>query len=37
MHMTPSSLRGRLDTNNLKTSKTIIMSQSMIGGAVLMM
>jgi hypothetical protein len=30
MHRTPSSLRGRLDTNNLRTSKTIIMNQSMI-------
>jgi hypothetical protein len=29
-HRTPSSLRGRLDTNNLRTSKTIIMNQSMI-------
>jgi hypothetical protein len=25
-----SSLRGRLDTNNLRTSETIIMNQSMI-------
>jgi hypothetical protein len=30
MHRTPSSLRGRLDTNNLITSKTIIINQSMI-------
>jgi hypothetical protein len=29
MHRTPSSLRGRLDTNNLRTSETIIMNQSM--------
>jgi hypothetical protein len=28
MHMTPSSLRGRLDTNNLRTSETKIMNQS---------
>jgi hypothetical protein len=30
VHRTPSSLRGRLDTNNLRTSKTIIMNQSII-------
>jgi hypothetical protein len=30
MHRTPSSLRGRLDTNNLRTSETIIMNQLMI-------
>jgi hypothetical protein len=30
MHRTPSSLEGRLDTNNLRTSETIIMNQSMI-------
>jgi hypothetical protein len=30
MHRTLSSLRGRLDTNNLRTSKTITMKQSMI-------
>jgi hypothetical protein len=30
MHRTPSSLRGRLDANNLRTSKTIIMNQSII-------
>jgi hypothetical protein len=30
MHKTPSSLRGRLDTNNLRISETIIMNQSMI-------
>jgi hypothetical protein len=30
MHRTPSSLKGRLDTNNLRTSETKIMSQSMI-------
>jgi hypothetical protein len=30
MHRTPSSLRGRLDTNDLRTSETIIMNQSMI-------
>jgi hypothetical protein len=30
MHRTPSSLKGRLDTNNLRTSETIIMNQSMI-------
>jgi hypothetical protein len=30
MHRTPSSLRGRLDINNLRTSKTIIMNQSII-------
>jgi hypothetical protein len=30
MHRTPSSLRGRLDTNNLRTSETKIMNQSMI-------
>jgi hypothetical protein len=30
MHRTPSSLRGRLDTNNLRTRKTIIMNQSII-------
>jgi hypothetical protein len=27
MHRTPSSLRGRLDINNLRTSETIIMNQ----------
>jgi uncharacterized membrane protein affecting hemolysin expression len=30
MHRIPSSLRGRLDTNNLRTSETNIMNQSMI-------
>jgi hypothetical protein len=30
MQRTPSSLRGRLDTNNLRTSKTILINQSMI-------
>jgi hypothetical protein len=30
MHRTPSSLRGQLDTNNLRTNETIIMNQSMI-------
>jgi hypothetical protein len=30
MIRTPSSLRGRLDTNNLRTSETKIMNQSMI-------
>jgi hypothetical protein len=30
MHWTPLGLRGRLDTNNLRTSETIIMNQSMI-------
>jgi hypothetical protein len=29
MHRTPSSLRERLDTNNLRTSETNIMNQSM--------
>jgi hypothetical protein len=29
MHRTPSSLRGRLDKNNLRTSETKIMNQSM--------
>jgi hypothetical protein len=30
MHRTPSSLRGRLDTNNLRTNETKIMNQLMI-------
>jgi hypothetical protein len=30
MHRTPLSLRGRLDTNNLRTSEIKIMNQSMI-------
>jgi hypothetical protein len=30
MHRTPSSLKGRLDTNNLRTSETIIINQLMI-------
>jgi hypothetical protein len=30
MHRTPSSLKGRLDTNNLRTTKIIIINQSMI-------
>jgi hypothetical protein len=29
MHMTPLRLRGRLDTNNLRTSETNNMNQSM--------
>jgi hypothetical protein len=29
MHRTPSSLRGRLDTSNLRTSEMNIMNQSM--------
>jgi hypothetical protein len=30
MHRTPSSLRGRLDTNKLRISETIIMNESII-------
>jgi hypothetical protein len=30
MHRTPSSLKGRLDTNNLRISETIIINQTMI-------
>jgi hypothetical protein len=30
MHRTSSSLKGRLDTNNLRTSEPIIINQSMI-------
>jgi hypothetical protein len=29
MHRTPSSLRGKLDTSNLRTNETNIMNQSM--------